>query len=351
MQFGEGQRVTVAGIGIVKATPTGKSNKHEIVMKAVLYVPTMMCNLISVSKARRSGFRVVFDSDDQSNGYCHIIHNLTGLLYIQADETDPGLYDALMCPTKTQTALISSDKAMWHKRMEHVSEETLRKTTPLVQGMPLQPTQGVGEGKFERCSLRKSCRSPRPSASDESKKATVPLELVHADIVGPIKHSSLSGKQYFVPLYDDSTGVSLVRFIKTKDAAGAAIKEMITSLESLRQNRVRNLQITCYETEQDRMRRLRTDNGMEFLSNNFRKWLAKKGIHHELTSAYSPESNGKAERLNRTLLDMARTMLLSVPHLPKKKHMWAEAVNASCFLRNRMFTSASNEKKPHMNLC
>ena len=118
---------------------------------------------------------------------------------------------------------------------------------------------------------------------------------------------------------------------------------MITELETLRKARIKNLHITCYDTEN--FQQLRTDNGKEVLSNNFKKWLAKKGILHELTSAYSPESNGKAERLNRTLLDMARTMFLSAPQLPRHKQMWAEAVNTACYIRNRMFTSASSVKK------
>ena len=89
------------------------------------------------------------------------------------------------------------------------------------------------------------------------------------------------------------------------------------------------------------MKRLRSDNAKEFLSRSFTKWLSKKGIRHELSLAYSPESNGKAERLNRTLLDISRTMLIGAKHLPKRKQMWAEAVNAACYIRNRLFSTAS----------
>lgn len=72
----------------------------------------------------------------------------------------------------------------------------------------------------------------------------------------------------------------------------------------------------------------------------------------ELSAPYSPESNGKTERLNRTLLDMARTMLMGARHISGYKRLWAEAVNTAKFLRNRLYTTASNdpERTPYETL-
>ena len=60
VEVGEGQQVVVVGIGNVRGTAVVDGKQHEVVMKDVLYVPTMMCNLFSVSKARRSGFYIHF---------------------------------------------------------------------------------------------------------------------------------------------------------------------------------------------------------------------------------------------------------------------------------------------------
>lgn len=87
--MGEGQIVIVQGIGTVRVSTTGKTS-HDVVMKAVLYVPTMICHLISVRKARTSGFRVVFDSDDDNEDYCHIVDKSTDSIYIEAPETEEG---------------------------------------------------------------------------------------------------------------------------------------------------------------------------------------------------------------------------------------------------------------------
>ena len=61
----------------------------------------------------------------------------------------------------------------------------------------------------------------------------LPLELVHTDSYGPMSISSLGGSNYFVPLYDDATPFSLVRFTKCKSEARTAVKDMITILENL----------------------------------------------------------------------------------------------------------------------
>jgi len=59
------------------------------------------------------------------------------------------------------------------------------------------------------------------------------------------------------------------------------------------------------------IRELRSDNGLEYFSNNFQAYLKAEGIRHLTSVAYVPQSNGKAERLNRTLQEKTRTMLLT----------------------------------------
>ena len=145
---------------------------------------------------------------------------------------------------------------------------------------------------------------------------------MHADVVGRINSEYIAGKRYFILLYEDSSAVSLVRFLRYKSEAGRAIKEMISDLETLRKGRVKQLVITEYDVE--RVKRLRTDKTKELMTKEFGKWLQERGIQHELTAAYSSESNGKAERINRTLFDMARTLLLDARHVPHHEQLWAE---------------------------
>jgi len=58
-----------------------------------------------------------------------------------------------------------------------------------------------------------------------------------------------------------------------------------------------------------RLQAVRTDCGGEYLNNELKDFYAARGIMHETTAPYTPEQNGKAERLNRTLMDRVRAML------------------------------------------
>nr|GFC82172.1 putative ribonuclease H-like domain-containing protein [Tanacetum cinerariifolium] len=76
------------------------------------------------------------------------------------------------------------------------------------------------------------------------------------------------------------------------------------------------------------VRRIRTDNGTEFVNQTLRDYYKKVGISHETSVARSPQQNGVVERRNRTLIEAAATMLI----YPKALlFLWAEAVATSCY--------------------
>ena len=88
--------------------------------------------------------------------------------------------------------------------------------------------------------------------------------------------------------------------------------------------------------------------------------MKENGIEHELSGPYSPESNGKAEKIDCTLMEMARSMLAEAKHLPNHQRLWAEAVANANYIKNRLFTASSNNplktpyetiygKKPDLN--
>eukprot|EP00171_Calliarthron_tuberculosum_P023532 IDg23532t1 len=90
---------------------------------------------------------------------------------------------------------------------------------------------------------------------------------------------------------------------------------------------------------------LRSDNGGEYLSNDFKTYLEANGIKHELTVAYTPQQNGVAERMNRTLMNLVRSML---HHKRVEKRFWAEALATAVYVRNRVTSRAlSSNTTPH----
>lgn len=92
------------------------------------------------------------------------------------------------------------------------------------------------------------------------------------------------------------------------------------------------------------LKTLRTDNGGVFTSKEFEDYLRKEGIKHELTIPKSPEQNGVAEQLNRTLMEMVRSMLA---YSELAKLFWVEALSTVVYICNRSPTKAVEGKTPY----
>ena len=80
-----------------------------------------------------------------------------------------------------------------------------------------------------------------------------------------------------------------------------------------------------------KIKAMRSDRGGEFTSNEFQEFCEANGIRRPMTVPRSPQQNGVAERKNRTILNMARSMLKS-KKLPKE--FWSEAVACVVYLSN-----------------
>jgi hypothetical protein len=83
-----------------------------------------------------------------------------------------------------------------------------------------------------------------------------------------------------------------------------------------------------------RIKKIRSDNGIEFKNSQIEGFLEEEGIKHEFSSPYTSQQNGVVERKNRTLLDMARTML---DEYKTPDRFWAEAINIACYSINRLY--------------
>jgi transposase InsO family protein len=128
------------------------------------------------------------------------------------------------------------------------------------------------------------------------------------------------GKKYFMTLIDDSTRYCYMYFLKSKDEALNFFK--IYKAEP--------------ENQLDRkIKRLRSDHSGEYFSNEFDYFCAEHGIIHERTPLYSPQSNGVAERKNRTLTDLVNAMLDTSGLF---KAWWGEAILTACHVLNRVST-------------
>ncbi|CAI7868102.1 unnamed protein product, partial [Closterium sp. NIES-54] len=159
-----------------------------------------------------------------------------------------------------------------------------------------------------------------------SQRSKKPLELVHMDLVGPLPMQGHKGERYFLTIVDAWSRLMWAYPLKQKDHAVSTIKE--DWLPFVKK------QAECV------VKRIRTDRGGEFLGAEMKAWLKKQGIQRELTTAYSPQSNGVAERANRTILETARALLIESG---LGNSMWPRAVRHATMARNRVLTKFGNE--------
>jgi hypothetical protein len=129
-------------------------------------------------------------------------------------------------------------------------------------------------------------------------------------------------------IVDDYSRKTWVYLLKEKSDALATFKQFVVMAER----------------ESDRkVKAVRSDRGGEFTSGAFKEYCKGLGIRQQLTAAYSPESNGIAERKNRTLQEMVRAML----HTTKLTHrLWGDAIMAANHVTNRRINSVLGHKTP-----
>jgi hypothetical protein len=92
-----------------------------------------------------------------------------------------------------------------------------------------------------------------------------------------------------------------------------------------------------------RVKIFRTDNGTEYVNNQFDEYLSSFGIIHQTSCPGTSQQNGLAERKNRHLLEITRCIMLAM-NVPK--YLWAEAVMTAAYLMNRMPSRVLNNKTP-----
>jgi hypothetical protein len=252
-----------------------------------------------------------------------IITTLSGKPVLIGNEFNNVYYvDGEVYTEQTNTVTATNETQLWHKRLGHINEDNLRF---MIQNHTVQGLSSIsGQLNFcESCAINKSTRLPFPSGGN---RTTNKLQIVHSDLCGPMKTQTIQGNRYFITFIDDFTRRAQVFFIKTKDQAFSKFCEFKAQVEN--------------ETGL-RIKTLRTDGGGEYINTCFNTYLKECGIRHQVTAPYTPQQNGVAERFNRTVVEMARTMLHNA-NLPYS--FWAEAVNTATYIRNRCISRALNDK-------
>lgn len=168
----------------------------------------------------------------------------------------------------------------------------------------------------------------KPFAQKNLWQAIERLQLIHADLCGLITPDSNGGKKYLFTLIDDYSRKLWTYFLVAKSEAFEVFQKFKVFIEKESGTEIAGL---------------RTDRGGEFLSTKFKEFCDKVGIKRQLTTTFTPQQNGVAERRNRTIMNMVRCMLKE-SQVPSK--MWPKAVAWATHILNRCPTSINPEKTP-----
>jgi transposase InsO family protein len=183
-----------------------------------------------------------------------------------------------------------ASKEVWHARLGHASAARVRETQAATKGLVI--SNAITPSRCGDCGAEKITRQTFPR---QEKRIIQKLETVHSDVVGPVETTS-GGHKYFITFLDDATRFLFTDPMTSKEGReiGAILQDWMAKAERQASRQLQNL---------------RTDGALEYTRGAVGMLLKSKGVQAQVAVPRSPEQNGVAERLNRTLEEGVRTMI------------------------------------------
>ena len=265
-------------------------------MNNVFFVPGFGRNFIYVSMLREQLFSISFINNEiviSRNGLdiCHAKPK-NGLYVLRPTErslNNSELFKVEHPKTNKRQKVCHSDNTyLWHLKLGHINLDRINR---LVKDGPLRK---LNVGTLLVCeSYLKGKMTKRPfSAKGERSKE--PLHLVHSDVCGPLSVQARGGYEYFITFIDDYSRYGYVYIMHKRFETFGKFKEFMAEAEK---QLGKSLKTLC------------SDRGGEYLDTEFKDHFLEHGILSQLIALGTPHQNGVAERRNRTLLDMVRSMM------------------------------------------
>jgi hypothetical protein len=207
---------------------------------------------------------------------------------------------------------IVNPNELWHRRFAHLHYKALPVVRKMVTGLP--EIQAELDGVCKGCEQGKSVKHSFLNSENRAKGV---LDIVHSYVSGPMLIASLSGYVYYVSFIDDYPRKTWIYLLKAKNDFFGKFKEFKTLVENLIERRIKAL---------------RSDNGGEFTSEEFKEYCKEVGIKRELSTPYNPQRNGITERKNRAIMEAVKAMIHD-QDLPI--HLWAEATKMTMYVQNK----------------
>ncbi|GJR04858.1 retrovirus-related pol polyprotein from transposon TNT 1-94 [Tanacetum coccineum] len=322
VHFGNDQFAPILGYGDLV--------QGNITINRVYYVKGLNHNLFSVGQFCDSDLEVAFRKST-----C-FVRDLQGNDLLTGNRRSD-LYTISLQKMTSSTPIYLMAKALptqawlWHRILSHLNFDyiNLLSKKDVVIGLP--KLKYVKDQLCSSCEVSKAKRSSFKSKTVPSLKGR--LNLLHMDLCGPMRVASINGKKYTWTL-----------FLRSKDETPEVLKDFLTMIQ-------RNLQALVIS--------VRTDRGTEFLNKTLNAFFKEEGIEHQTSTPRTPKQNSVVERRNRTLVQVARTMLSGskLPLFFWARHLQPHVIlktdqSSSQLMRKRHITSLMTENPQliHLNV-
>jgi len=294
----------------------------NIRLQNVLYVPTMGYNLVSTGRLADNGIESLFRRNDF-------------VLQLESDATTIGQGDRdsssglYVFPNQNLDITLNvsesehnvSNTLLWHRRLAHINMQDLYNVHNHADGIPkLTPSQE----ECRACHLGKAHKLPFNS---HFKPTSSIGEIVHSDIMGKLEISFPNRYRYVCPFIDGFSRYTFLGFLHKRSDLPEALELVQTKMASMSSD------INFYSSSA--IQQLHSDGAEEYKA--LENYFGGSGISKSFSPPYTPEHNAIAERINRTLGDAARSLLIQA-NLPTC--LWPFALKHVVYVRNRVQHSA-----------
>ena len=312
-----------------------------IILRQVLFVSGLRCCLLSEDSITdndeynltfSSKFVDIFHVETKNIVFSGFKNNRSKWIPVQILLSTETNAMATQMNNTTHGTLSNADRAeLWHRRIGHRSAEYLKRSIPIVEGIP---DMHIKIDQFCQCKICSLAKSTRSSHKGSRTRPDRPLEIITTDILDPLAPSCIDDKNLIVAFTCPYTGYTKLRPIAHKNDVAWEFATYHKTLST--------------KFNQFPVTEVRTDNALEYISGEFLDYTKMAGIETDSGKPYSSELNGISERKNRTVLEILRCLLLDAGMPPT---FWPYALPTAEYILNRVYTkSNSNGLSPYESL-
>ena len=317
--------ISAIGVGDIICYSKVANKIYELRLANVFHVPNLAENILCINDFLITDHTAVFSKDK-----CEILNKEMEPIIV-SKRTNNLFYAELQVPNAKNAHCyncrsVESNSAntaeIWHNRLIHCGVNKMHEAISSNQLTSIN-VQLKDLKDFDKCTTCLKSKSKKSPFKTNLYRSENLLDLIHSDVC-QAPTESFSGFKYFVNFIDDHSGYLVTFPIKNK----SDVFHKFIIFKNFVENQTGRT-----------IKELRTDGGGEYCNHNFKNFLQEHGIIHNIICPYNPQSNGKAERMNQSILTGIRSTLIKAGLTQK---LWAESLMTVAYILNRLPKTGQN---------